>query len=53
MYFQAEQLSSVGSEAVESAVKQIDKRLQMLKPWLDLLLESSVITQLKGLSRDK
>lgn len=30
MYFQAEQLSSVGSGAVESAVKQIDKRLQIV-----------------------
>lgn len=27
MYFQAEQLSSIGSGAVESAVKQIDKRM--------------------------
>ena len=34
MYFQAEQLSSVGSGAVESAVKQIDKRLQIVgAPW--------------------
>jgi hypothetical protein len=30
MYFQAEQLSSIGSGAVESAVKQIDKRLQIV-----------------------
>ncbi len=30
MYFQAEQLSSVGSGAVESAVKQIDKRMQIV-----------------------
>ena len=30
MYFQAEQLSSVGSGAVESAVKQIDKRMQVV-----------------------
>jgi hypothetical protein len=30
MYFQAEQLNSVGSGAVESAVKQIDKRLQIV-----------------------
>ncbi|BAZ71272.1 hypothetical protein NIES4106_60690 (plasmid) [Fischerella sp. NIES-4106] len=30
MYFQAEQLSSIGSGAVESAVKQIDKRLKIV-----------------------
>lgn len=30
MYFQAEQLSSIGSGAVESAVKQIDKRMQIV-----------------------
>ena len=30
MYFQAEQLSSIGSGAVESGVKQIDKRLQIV-----------------------
>jgi len=30
MYFQAEQLSSIGSGAVESVVKQIDKRLQIV-----------------------
>ncbi len=30
MYFQAENLSSIGSGAVESAVKQIDKRLQIV-----------------------
>ena len=30
MYFQAEQLSSIGTGAVESAVKQIDKRLQIV-----------------------
>jgi len=30
MYFQAEKLSSIGSGAVESAVKQIDKRLQIV-----------------------
>lgn len=30
MYFQSEQLSSIGSGAVESAVKQIDKRLQLV-----------------------
>jgi hypothetical protein len=30
MYFQAEELSSIGSGAVESAVKQIDKRLQIV-----------------------
>lgn len=30
MYFQVEQLSSVGSGAVESAVKQIDKRMQVV-----------------------
>lgn len=30
MYFQSEQLSSIGSGAVESAVKQIDKRLQIV-----------------------
>jgi len=30
MYFQTEQLSSIGSGAVESAVKQIDKRLQIV-----------------------
>jgi len=30
MYFQAEQLSSISSGAVESAVKQIDKRLQIV-----------------------
>jgi hypothetical protein len=30
MYFQSEQLSSIGSGAVESAVKQIDKRMQIV-----------------------
>ena len=30
MYFQAERISSIGSGAVESAVKQIDKRMQIV-----------------------
>ena len=43
-------------ECLLSYRNQFDHALinrHLIKPWLDLLLESSVITQLKGLSRDQ